>query len=165
MFWLIWWQLPVSSTELAPWLVFSILVNFILLEYFGQMSLQPRLWCLLPLVPFHKPSLLKTCEYRGTGEVNPGVTPPFPVYHPAQPRWGWWTDGASQYILTFLGQPRLISGLDDTPLLHCQVKQSKENCLGATSEVEDLFANWVTVDLWTTQVWIACVPWYVAIFQ
>ena len=100
-------------------------------------------WCLLPLVPFHRPSLLKTCEYRGAGEVNPRVTPPFPVYHPAQPRWGWWTDGASQYVLIFLGQPRLISGLDDTPLLHCQVKQREENCLGATSEVEDLFANWV----------------------
>ena len=159
MFWLIRWQLPVSSTELAPWLVFSISVG-----YFGQMSLQSRLWRLLPLVPFHRPSLLKSCEYRGAGEVNPGLTPPFPVYHPAQPRWGWWTDGASQCVLTVLGQPRLTSGLGDTPF-HFQVKQRQENCLRATSEAEDWFANWVTVDLWTTQVWTACVHWYVAIFQ
>lgn len=29
------------STELAPWVVFSVTIKFILLEFFGHMSLQP----------------------------------------------------------------------------------------------------------------------------
>lgn len=80
-------------------------------------------------------SVYMRAKNPGGGEVNPGVPPPFPAYHPAQPWQGWWADGASQYVSTCLCQPRIISGLDDTPLLHYQVKQRKENCLGATSEV------------------------------